>query len=192
MDAVILKARIIPRPNTFKKLEEIRKLEKVQKGTGQGLGGTYGFVDPHFRFVHDYLNDWKLVLTPPNYRQFVGTSVTMEVSPEIFLPLDFQKYPKVLTVILMHEQKHVMDAEIIVRRLLPAALIKDATFKEYFLNRKPIPDGTYRYMLPNKVAGIVTYEFERLWSASIARQDNPAMYKALQIEIDKAQRESLK
>lgn len=192
MNAVILNARVVPRSHTFKKLEEIRNLEKVQRGTGQSLGGTYGFVDPHFRFVHDYLNDWKPVPTPANYRQFVGTSVTLEVSPEIFLPLDFQKYPKVLTVIQMHEQKHVTDAEIIVRRLLPAALAKDATFKEYFLNRKPIPDGTYHYMLPNKVAGIVTYEFERLWRASIANLDNPAMYKALQIEIDKAQRESLK
>lgn len=192
MDAVILNTRIIPRPNTFKKLEEIRKLEEVQKSTGQSLGGTYGFVDPHFRFVHDYLNDWKLVQTPPNYRQFVGKSVTLEVSPEIFLPQDFQKYPKVLTVILMHEKKHVMDAEIIVRRLLPAALAKDSTFKDYFLSRKPIPDGTYRYMFPNKITAIVTYEFERLWKASIARQDNPAMYKALQMEIDKAQRESLR
>ena len=68
----------------------------------------------------------------------------------------------------MYNQLHVADAAQIVKQALPEQLKKDATFKKYYLDRAPIPDGTYAEMIPKGISAIVRSVFNQLWNAKVA------------------------
>jgi hypothetical protein len=73
-----------------------------------------------------------------------------------------------------HERLHVEDARRIVSADLPTKLKSEPTFKKYFIDRAPIPERTYFYMLPNKMADIVAAEFAKLWNKKKDELDTPA------------------
>jgi hypothetical protein len=85
-----------------------------------------------------------------------------------------------------HERLHVEDARRIVSADLPTKLKSEPTFKKYFIDRAPIPERTYFYMLPNKMADIVAAEFAKLWNKKKDELDTPAKYKPVQEAVHKA------
>ena len=185
--AVKLSPRFSPKPHIYKPLDQIQKL--APSGLAADLkGNTYGFADPHFSFVHDHRRDWKLVGQSPRMWQFVGTSLILQVSPEVYLPAEWKKMPDVLAPIKQHEALHVQDAKTILGGSLQTVLKKDATFKKYFIGRQPIPETTYRYMFPQKMQEYVAYEFTKLWNTSVNKRDTRAEIVRVSEAVDKALR----
>jgi hypothetical protein len=169
---------------TYKSLTQIRQLQAMQLSKGAGFGGVYAYTDPHFSFGHYPLKDWKLTRQAPREWTFVGMSLTLQVSPEVVLPSEYRKLHLVMKPIAEHEELHVKDARDIVQMKLPSALKKDATFRKYFIDRKPIPDSTYHHMIRKQMAGYVTAMFAQFWHASFACRDTPKKYKAVQKAVE--------
>ena len=190
MPDVKLLPKFLKRPPTYKTLAEIRMLETSKKEKGKALGGVYGFVDPHFEFIHDPRKDWKLVETSPRKWRFEGATLTLKVSPEVFLPGDFRKFPAVLRPIAAHEDLHVQDARTIVQTTLPAKLKTDKTFKKYYIQRTKVPESTYNHMICKMMTDYVSDIFAKIWNAKVNERDNPAKYKPVQQAVDAALRKS--
>ena len=186
MKEVKLVPQFVNKPPTYKTLAEIRTLETTKKEKGKALGGVYAFVDPHFNFVHDPRKDWKLESTSPRMWRFVGIALTLQVSPEVFLPSDYRNFPAVLAPIAAHENLHVQDARSVVTTILPAELKKDETFNKYFFKRVLVPDSTYAYMICKQMSGYVSDVFTKIWNGKVNQRDTPAQYKPIQIAVDAA------
>ena len=183
MNPVKLSGRVVPTSPKFKQLEEINALAKA---SGSGLANVYGFVEPNFRFIQDHVKDWKPVSAPPNHRQFVGANLTLEVRPQMFLPSGLP--PAVVSIVRKHEDEHMADAREIVTRRLPARLRSDAAFSHYFIERKPIAEGTYKQMLPTRMTDILEATFIEMWNAACAKRDTPANYKPVKEAVEAAMR----
>jgi hypothetical protein len=183
---VKLVPKFVKKPPTYKTLAQTRTLESRKKEKGKALGGVYGFVDPHFEFIHNPRNDWKLASSSPRMWKFAGTALTLQVSPEVFLPGDYRKYPAVLRPIAAHEDLHVQDARTIVTKLLPAQLKKDNTFKKYFFERALVPDTTYSHMICQKMTGYVGDIFTKIWNGKANERDTPAKYRPVRQAVDAA------
>jgi hypothetical protein len=180
--------KVLKRLPTYKTLAQIRTLETSKKEQGKSLGGVYGLVDPHFEFIHDPHKDWKPTHSVPRMWRFEGTMVTLQVSPEVFLPEDYRKYPAVLKPIVAHEDLHVQDARAIVQTTLPEQLKKDKLFKDAYIQRTPVSDATFSYMVCQKMTGYVCDMFAIIWNEKVNERDQPAKYRLVQQAVDAALR----
>ena len=143
---------------------------------GPQISGVYGFTEPHFRFFHNHMLDWKPVAASPGQVSFQGIYVGLNVRVDVYLPSEYQRWPDVLEPIVRHEDAHVADARSIVERSLPSHLKQDPTFKAYFVDREPISEATWRFMIPNRIADLVEKTFDELWNDAVERLDTAANY----------------
>jgi hypothetical protein len=182
---VNLRSQIMPTGTAYRELGEIRRLEASAHGA-KTLDGVYGFVDPQFRFLHDHKRDWKPSGSAPRSWRFEGSSLTLQIKPEVLLPIEYENSPNVLVPIKQHEQLRVQDAKTIVSRLLPSRLKNDPTFKSFFVERQPVPDRTYHQMIPRRIAEHVAAVFERLWQRKVSERQTPTTRQSVEDAVQQA------
>jgi hypothetical protein len=187
MADIVFKPEFVHSQPEYMTLEKIRS-EAPSDLTGSSLPGVYGFTVPGFEFPDDNMKGSKLVGNSPLQWKFEGTVLILRIRPVMTLPSQYRQWPDVLEVIAKHEKVHVHDAQEIIRGPLQHRLKSDAMFKEFFIDRKLIPDVTYRHMFPDKIKDYVRAIFLGLWNPKVADRDSPANYAPVEYAVGQALR----